>query len=614
MSSKGKQLSVLIAGATGSTGSELVTRLVSHPDVARVVALSRKPIPVNRWRKEFPHIHTGDALSCLSVISVDWDKIAADASHLPASYLRDGQWASEPISEVPTWFQTWKKMRNSLGMRLGSRTGDAGSVDSQRNGQKNRMMKGLSSSHNNDLHGTMGGNLNGSSHNKNKNNSAGGNGISSNNGSGGGGNNNSNNTGTTGGNGNNTTNSNSNSGNTASGGGGVSGYVKVVGDPSVSADAQKAFLDELLQTSFYKTVFSGHHVAINCLGSRKFFTRAAVDAVDHQYAIAFAKMVRLFNCMVHADPTWEEEILMENHCKKLNSVHWGEIYAACCGRVPDDALHTTSDLWNDINNINTIHTNTTNSNSSTHNGSAVPPWTLRPPERGGEGTLQQFTQVSVMGSSMWSPLPYFRAHGACDVDLLKLFNRHNDDSEEDGNRNEDRRSKLTTHVNSSSNENNNMVMNPSHANNNNNNGNSDHSDNNNNNDEIHNEAAAQERADMLLRRSAVRVWNNTHVTIWRPGLLQRDNQRLTERLFGLFFTQLDVRYFAEVIVDDILGSVEDERGYDEVGSVKIVGGNSVAVRVRMKRLETELNRRDTRTMGTSTDSEEEGEEQTVTSM
>ncbi|KEG12725.1 hypothetical protein DQ04_01471110 [Trypanosoma grayi] len=508
MASKGKQLSVLIAGATGNTGSELVSRLVSHPDVARVVALSRYPIPVNRWRTKFPHIHTGDALHCLSVVSVDWNKIVADAAHVPASYVREGRWYSSPETSPSLW-DTWNKMRGSAsGLRFASPTGINGS-------DVTAMMKKASEAtpplgRAGKIIGRNDGSFLSSSSSSRSNGD-----ISS----------------------------------SSSSSGCAMGYVKVIGDPSVNDDAQNGFLNALLQNTFYKSVFSGHHVAINCLGSKKFFMGSEVHAVDHQYAIAFAKMVRVFNCMVHAEPLEEEEeILMERHSKQMDSVLWGEIYAACYGRVAPAWFHTNAEAGK-----------TGSRETGASDTSARPPWPEQQLSRGGEATLQQFTQVSVMGSSMWSPLPYFRAHAESDEELLTLFNRNTQDisrnflhkTELDGEDGDD------------------------------------------------GETVTQQRAELLLRRDVVKLWDNSHVTIWRPGPLQRGDQRLVERMLGVFVAQIDVRCFAEVIVDDIIASVEDDRGFGEVGSVKVVGGNSVAVRVKMKKLEMELNRRGIHTSATA---------------
>ncbi|ESL07918.1 hypothetical protein TRSC58_04388 [Trypanosoma rangeli SC58] len=149
----------------------------------------------------------------------------------------------------------------------------------------------------------------------------------------------------------------------------------------------------------------------------------------------------------------------------------------------------------------------------------------------GESTLRQFTHVSVMGSSCWSPLPYFRAHGECDSELLALFNRTEHDVQR---------------------------SNGIHA-----------------------------RGQQNCGDDVVKLWDNSHLTIWRPGLLHRDKPRVVKELLRLFFSRVDVKDLAEVIVDDIITSVAIERGFDATGSTKIVSGSNAAVRVKAKRAESE---------------------------
>ncbi|RNF19637.1 uncharacterized protein Tco025E_04012 [Trypanosoma conorhini] len=469
MVAKGRQLSVLIAGATGSIGRELVSLLVSHPDVGRVVALSRTPIPVNRWRSRFPRIRAGDALRCLSVVPVDWDKLAADAARVPASYVRAGVWSDDGgAASPPAMRVAWRKVRGTAAAAAGLR---------------------FSRPRDRRMHGGGGG---GTSRKPAADNEA------------------------------------------AGGRGGSpsrAGYV--------NAEAPSEFLSELLRTPFYNSVFRGHHVAINCLGSRNFFARAAVDVVDHQYAIAFAKMVRIFNCMVHAEPSGEEEMLMEKQARMQDSVLWGEIYTACYGRANGDWLVSGE------------------ANGAGGGGGAAtcPEQRL---SRGGEGTLRQFTQVSVMGGSRWSPLPYFRAHGECDSELLALFNRAGHDLQSGGGGGLHARGAQDDGADAAG---------------------------------LEASAEARSRAELLLRRDVVKLWDNSHLTIWRPGLLRRERPRVVEELLGLFFSRVEVRELTEVILDDIVAAVADERGIEAEGSVKVVGGSSVAARVKAKKADEDGVRR-----------------------
>lgn len=66
MCSKGKQTSVRIAGATGSTGREIVTPGLA-PRYALCYILSALRIPVSLWTVVFTRLHAGDARHCLSV-------------------------------------------------------------------------------------------------------------------------------------------------------------------------------------------------------------------------------------------------------------------------------------------------------------------------------------------------------------------------------------------------------------------------------------------------------------------------------------------------------------------------------------------------------------------
>ena len=73
--------------------------------------------------------------------------------------------------------------------------------------------------------------------------------------------------------------------------------VTSVSAPPAATTDQGTLITSILQSAFYRSIFSGHHVAVSCLGSHKMFSPPAVNTVDHDYAIAFAKLVRMFNCL-----------------------------------------------------------------------------------------------------------------------------------------------------------------------------------------------------------------------------------------------------------------------------------------------------------------------------
>ncbi|RNF03370.1 hypothetical protein TraAM80_05816 [Trypanosoma rangeli] len=225
-----------------------------------------------------PRIHSGNALRCLSVVSVDWDKIVADAARVPVSYVRAGVWSGD--GALPQLLYAWRKIRGTA-TRLHFRVLRDRGVDG--NGASREVAQDF-------LAGDPCDGRNGTSGDTH------------------------------------TTGDEARGRSTglfpaALGSPSRAGYVNtsMLGS-AAGAEAQKEFLNELMRTAFYKFVFRGHHVAINCLGSWNFFTRSTVDMVDYRYAIAFAKMVRIFNCMVHAEPSGEEEMLMDKQARMQDSV------------------------------------------------------------------------------------------------------------------------------------------------------------------------------------------------------------------------------------------------------------------------------------------------------
>ena len=67
--------SIIIAGATGAIGRELVVQAVVSPHIIRVVALSRKELSQDAWAKVFPDIDMAHAKQKLEVVAVDWERI-----------------------------------------------------------------------------------------------------------------------------------------------------------------------------------------------------------------------------------------------------------------------------------------------------------------------------------------------------------------------------------------------------------------------------------------------------------------------------------------------------------------------------------------------------------
>lgn len=433
MVAKGKQISVIIAGATGSTGRNLVSRLVSHPDVSRVVALARHPIPVNRWTAVFPHLHSGDALRYLSVVPVDWIRVLADTSNVPSSYVSDGVWRLEDEAKDRERFL--RHFGQPQRRRGGGGGGGNGSVDG--------------SSHPLSMYAAMGSYSSSSS----SASQAGSNSVWS-------------------------------SVSTVDSAVGTrpTGYVKFTPRSSFSArheaaaaaaaaaassspgggddigssgsgggahfsglekmhDSQ-AFLQQLLHNSFYTSIFSGHHVAINCLGTSHMLSKHSVRLVDYELSIAFAKAIRLFNCMAHAEPSEDEErLLVETTSRELDSALWGEIYSACYGKKEEHPQATGAAGTQMGVDVNGGSRNSTSADSTTTADTTPTPTTttddrslfsasvspsaaeMEQMHRGKVATLRHFSQVSVRGANDHSPITYLRAHGRRDRDLLWIFNR-----------------------------------------------------------------------------------------------------------------------------------------------------------------------------------------------
>lgn len=641
MSSKGKRISVIIAGATGSLGQEIVSRLVSHPDVSRVVALARYPIPVNRWTSVFPRLHIGDARRYLSVVPVDWEKILADASHIPRSYVTDGVWRFDDAEAE------WKKFERHC--RRAARSSRA---------QKDADAAHYSRSSDQPQSGSDAGASNSSSWSPGPPQGyikmpvgwPGGDGSFS---------------------------------GSQSHSGGAHGLLdefyaqpkRAVNlsstfDPSLSSAAAKGqvsragdialrrwsqeFLQQFLQNSFYRSVFSGHQVAINCIGTSHVLSSAELTLVDYDLSMAFAKVVRLFNCMAHAEPTEDEErLLVEATSRELDSVLWNEIYSACYGKsapregnpapAEEQSMHKIAKRESPFSRLRRGHRDhASDGSNSAEESYAVADTAQRNKakaqwmNRGQMATLRHFSQVSVRGANEHSPVPYLRIHGKRDRELLMLFNRWKDPLRfsSRGFRFMKQSSKtsvqfgrptlvtpppssifpawvgLPTVVHevvfgTAPHSRGGDVACPQDGEGHRHNHQSGHGaqETGTGNGVFNRPTAddvARKRAQMLLRRDVVKIWEQSNVTIWRSGVFQRPGRRrMIETLLSLVERPVDVRCLAECIVDDIVDSFynvpsgRDNPHEARMGKTKVINGSSVARRTYMKALEDGLDERDT---------------------
>ncbi|CAD2214419.1 hypothetical protein AGDE_11617 [Angomonas deanei] len=353
----------------------------------------------------------------------------------------------------------------------------------------------------------------------------------------------------------------------------------------------------MLESSFYSSIFTGHHVAINAIGTSHMLSTAQVTLVDYEISLAFAKLMRLFNCMAHAETSEDEErILVESTSKELNSTLWGEIYTACYGKRSSEAYDVSQEGITSDRYGGTV---------------ATPPADQRGIlSRGSQATLLNFTQVSVRSASPKSMVPYLRTHGRRDRDLLCMFNRLPHDSARGEEDSTERHASFTEEsilIGSSrpspvkkgrlatlrdylallwsgrvtaadTEEEETASLTEEEAN------------------RRALEAVARQRAELLLRRDVVKVFENADVTIWQPGVLERPNPRLTERFFSLFSRPVHVGALAECITDDIIETIAEKPREIVLstpkGTVKVIKGFSVSRRVQMKLLEDGLNVKD----------------------
>ena len=614
--SQGK-LSVIVAGATGSTGREIVTRLVAHPDVGRVVALSRYPIPVNRWHSFFPNLRTADALKHLSVVAVDWSKLHDETSGITMEALSTdmplilSKYASELQSATASASNgngnsPADSSTSSNNGNVSSNTNNANPVStSSREGDpseyqwakptllsRSPLRTKLAWERYQTLFGAHKG-LGG----KNPK-----------------------------GDGSSAASSRSPSAmelDNADDDIDLGVNVTSVSDPPAATTDQGTLITSILQSAFYRSIFSGHHVAVSCLGSHKMFSPHAVNTVDHDYAIAFAKLVRMFNCLeerhleepppsaqhseiaatlmpgdsidtlpttTHFSDQMYQRVIQESEL-------WREVVSACFGSFapeelmsssafrtshgvrPSQSLSRVADvhaLWQKRTEFlrlsrgeNLCITGSSSSSTGSIHGSTLKKLNQR------RATLMQFSQLSTSGATPFSPFPYFRAHGQRDELLLQLFRRDHCTG----------RVKIDSKVSTTD-----AATLPAESNNSSTNTTSAASDSSSSTitttstavDADKNAAAeiladTKENAPLILK-------DNSHICIWKPGVFRRHHVRLHERMLALFMPPVSVEDLSALMVEEIMSVVKDERK-DECGTLKIIGAKSVAVWAKIRRFQ-----------------------------
>jgi hypothetical protein len=384
----GKLLSVIVAGGTGSTGREIVSKLVAHPKVGRVVVLSRYAIPVNRWQTFFPNIRTSDALRHLSIVDVNWHKMYEDTLPIQLQSLIDGgdgddsdaavsptspQSSPATTSAIPSVLSTASSMYIDDDLRereldtAGWHRYDADAVSSESARSTSSPLSVATMDTEDELEGL---------HHHNQS-------IMNNSGAG--------------------------------------------GRPDTAHRKLRRTLNALASSTYYRSIFSGHHVAINCLGSHNLLNPWGVNAVDHNFAIAFAKLVRVFNCYLEdrdAEAIADEMEALRESARLLqyDAKMWAEVCAAYLGNTTQRSVEVMTATAPAAVSVDTIDT-FLNELSATRRTSSMRSTST---SGGGVGqqrrpTLLHYAQVSAAGASPRSPLPYFSAHGACDDETTRLF-------------------------------------------------------------------------------------------------------------------------------------------------------------------------------------------------
>jgi oxidoreductase len=120
--------SILIAGSSGAIGREVVKEAVADDRVARVVALSRRPIPKDKWLEAFgPTLDVTKAAQKLSVVAIDWEKLTNPLTR--SDYLNAPQtWHDSSSASPPAIIEAFQQ-HHFVAMCLGTTRKDAGSAE-----------------------------------------------------------------------------------------------------------------------------------------------------------------------------------------------------------------------------------------------------------------------------------------------------------------------------------------------------------------------------------------------------------------------------------------------------------------------------------------------------
>lgn len=523
-------ISVIVAGGTGSTGREVVSRLVAHPNVGRVVVLSRYPIPVNRWHTFFPNLRTADALKHLSIVAVDWSKLHNDTHTIPVSILRSGGSSSRCNNNAELMQSPKEELGASRSSQQPSYYPRAAHLKAPHAGAKRKdyTSAGANNAATSDSGDFLLSDLEGNPILDMDADAA----VES--------------------------PSESSLSSSSPLQRGADTDTAAVG---AAAQSWKRPLDDVLQSAFYRSIFSGHHAAVNCLGSHNVLRPKDVVAVDHDFALAFAKLVRIFNCHFEAEGTEDggagvdgEELKALQTVSSLpdDGTAWKELCAAFLGA---DGLGIGSALNREVALEGLCKITTERRRGGSATASSFPSPLVSSSETGNGGqsaglaslqTLLQFTQVSTAGASALSPFPYFRAHGLCDEEVLKLFCNAcapPEDSIGGATTYCSRTDSLAMAVNDSG-------------------GGSQH----------HGSATSPFGS------------NCVQVCIWKPGLLKRHTARWVEKLLAWFAPPVSVDTLSDMVVEELIASVSSAHSADSVArraTVKVINAKHISAKAAL---------------------------------
>lgn len=489
--SSSKLLSVIVAGGTGSTGREVVSKLVAHPKVGRVVVLSRYAIPVNRWQTFFPNIRTSDALRHLSIVDVNWERLYHDTLPIGLDMLVNGGDAEkkQPSDPLP-----------ACGSRGGHKTASSASVRVTECSSKIGVVSDFDGNPVDDWELVdqavpTDSALQRSRYMRFQRDVQ------------------------------------------SSAGDSQSPRVEPRDAPGLPVSGRRAArrkLNALTKSSYYRSIFSGHHVAINCLGSHNLLNPWGVAAVDYNYAMAFAKLVRLFNCYVEdrdAESAVDEVEALAESARSIgyDSVLWREVCAAYLGpesvavanaayppgkKFPPASSNDSDDPDGSTKEVTTYlaefarYRKDLLSTSATQNASG-PSGVSSSHQQQRRPTLLHYAQVSAAGASPLSPLPYFSAHGSCDEETTRLFSTLPQppiQEEEGGLRGVD----------------------------------------------ANGGTSSCSSALSSLSEMGSSFVNPLSLDIYKPALLKRPNPRWWERLLGMVAPPISVESLSSMIVEDVL--------------------------------------------------------------